>query len=148
MYEDQVESAEEELKRADHLVFVSLKYTRTVDIMKNAMKRLINAYELAFDDYLEYMRKEKKIAEVPQTGKEKAVLVRSLLGNPVRKYITLYNLLRKIDKAEYVALEEFRKNVTLRIEGKNEVNIKMEDLYRFLDITREFVSLIRQHIKA
>ena len=61
MYEPEVAMPEEELKRADHLIYVSLKYTRTCDIMKNAIKRLISAFELAMQDYLEAMRKKKKI---------------------------------------------------------------------------------------
>ena len=150
MYEEDehIESAEEELKRADHLVFVSLKYTRTVDVMKNAIKRMINAFELAFDDYLETVKKKKQVGEIPLTGKEKAIAVKELLGNPVKKYLILYNLLKKIDKAEYSALEEFRKNVTLRIQnGKEEMNVKMDDLYRFLVGTKEFVSFIKQEQK-
>ncbi len=150
MYEENehIESAEEELKRADHLVFVSLKYTRTVDVMKNAIKRMINAFELAFDETLEVARKKKRIFDVPQTGKEKAAEIRDLLGNPVKKYLMLYNLLKKIDKAEYSALEEFRKNVTLRMQnGKEEMDVKMDDLYRFLAGTKEFVSFIKQEQK-
>ena len=61
MMEEEIISPEEELKRADHLVYVSLKYTRTCDIMKNAMKRLINAFEMSMHAYLEYLMKEKKI---------------------------------------------------------------------------------------
>ena len=38
-----LEDAKDELKRADHLVFISLKYTRTCDIIRNTIERIINA---------------------------------------------------------------------------------------------------------
>ena len=50
--EEEIISPEEELKRADHLVYVSLKYTRTCDIMKNAIKRLIAAFQLVIHKFL------------------------------------------------------------------------------------------------
>src|SRR3989344_5023363 len=105
MMEEEIISPEEELKRADHLVYVSLKYTRTCDIMKNAIKRLIAAYELSMTEFLEAMRKNKKIEEVPVSIKEKAIKVKTMLGNPVKNYMALYNLLKFIDKAEYSASE-------------------------------------------
>ena len=61
MYEDNIDNAEEEIKRADHLVYVSLKYTRTCDIMKNSIKRMISAYELMIKEYLDYLKKNPQI---------------------------------------------------------------------------------------
>ena len=147
MYEQDIETPEEELKRADHLVYVSLKYTRTCDIMKNAMKRLIAAFELSMENYLEYLRKSKKISEVPASVKEKAVMVKKLIGNPIKKYMILYNLLKKIDKAEYTATEEFRKNVTLTTKEPKPVMVKVEDLIKYLDTTKEFADFMNQRMK-
>ena len=144
MMEEEIVSPEEELKRADHLIYVSLKYTRTCDIMKNAMKRLINAFEMSMYAYLEDLRKEKKIKEVPGTIKERAILVKKLVGNPVNKYMALYNLLKKIDKAEYSAKEEFRKNVTFTTKNTpTPIEVKVVNLYQYLEITKEFVSFMR-----
>ena len=81
MYENNIESAEEELKRADHLIFVSLKYTRTCDIMKNAIKRMIVAYDLMMLDYLESKRKKQSMEEVPISSKERVALVKKLIYN-------------------------------------------------------------------
>ena len=36
------DEAIQELKRVDHLFWVSLKYTRTVDVIKHVIERLIN----------------------------------------------------------------------------------------------------------
>lgn len=147
MMEEEIISPEEELKRADHLIYVSLKYTRTCDIMKNAIKRMISAFELGMFEYLESLRKAKKIPEVPATIKERAIMVKNIIGSPVRKYLVLYNLLKRIDKAEYTAIEEFRKNVTLKTKDPKPIDVKVNNLYEDLDKTREFVNFIKLRIK-
>ncbi len=141
---NEVPIPEEELKRADHLVYVSLKYTRTCDIMKNAVKRLISAFELAMTEYLEHLRKNKKIEEVPASVKERAIEVKRMIGNPVQKYMTLYNLLKRIDKAEYTATEEFRKNVTLTTKEPKPLLVKVENLYEYLETTKAFVKFMKE----
>ncbi len=143
MYEDHIETAEEQLKRADHLVYVSLKYTRTCDVMKNAIGRMIAAYEFSILNFLEHKRKEKKIDEVPAGVKDRAVLAGSMIGNSAKKFFTLYRLLKEIDKAEYTSHEEFRKNVTLRVKLKKPIDIKVDDLYKYLEITKEFVTFMK-----
>jgi len=142
MIEEHTDTPEEELKRADHLIFVSLKYTRTCDIMRNAIKRMIAAFELAIDIYLEDYRKRKGMIEIPKNYKDKIAIVKKEKGTSAKKYIILYNLLKRIDKSKYTASEEFRKNVTMKlIEGKS-IEIKVEDLYNYLKLIKEFVVFI------
>ena len=147
MYEQDIETPEEELKRADHLVYVSLKYTRTCDVIKNAIKRLIAAFELSIENYLEYLRKSKKINEVPASVKERALMVKKLIGNPVKKYMILYNLLKRIDKTDYTATEEFRKNVTLTTKESKPIKVKVEDLINYLNATKDFASFMNEKSK-
>ena len=42
---EKLEEAFEELKRVDHLIYVSLKYTRTTDVLKNVIDRMITTAE-------------------------------------------------------------------------------------------------------
>ncbi|MBS3159448.1 hypothetical protein J4436_01540 [Candidatus Woesearchaeota archaeon] len=135
---------EEELKRADHLVYVSLKYTRTTDIMLNAMKRMIAAFELSMIRYLEFEKKNKKISTIPLSKKERTHLVKDLLGTSVSKYLMLYFLLKKIEKSEYTSIEEFRKNVTLKTKTTRPIEVKVNNLYEYLDKTKEFINFINK----
>ena len=148
MMEEEIVSPEEELKRADHLVYVSLKYTRTCDIMKNAIKRMIAAFELSMSEYLEYLRKGKELSHVSGTSKERSVQIKNLLGNQFKKYFILYNLLKKIDKADYTATEEFRKNVTLKTKTSKVIEVKVDNLYNYLELTKEFVLFMKSKMKA
>lgn len=142
-----IDSPEEELKRADHLVFVSLKYTRTCDVMRNAIKRFVNAYEMAITEYLEYEKKKRKISEVPVSIKEKVDLIKELLQNKIKKHLVLYNTLKKIEKAEHCDIDEFRKNVTLRTEGPKPIEVKMDTLGQYLESTKEFVKFLKSEMK-
>ena len=58
-----LEDAREEMKRAEHLLYVSLKYTRTVDVIKSLIGRLINAIDATTDKLLDYAVQKKKIKE-------------------------------------------------------------------------------------
>ena len=51
---DTIEKAKEELKRADHLYYVSLKYTKTVDVIKSIIERLINAFDFTIDSLVAF----------------------------------------------------------------------------------------------
>lgn len=146
MIDDLVEGAKEELKRADHSIYVTLKYTRTVDIIKNIIKRLISASDIAFLELLHYLHSKKKIKEVPAVSKKRALLVASSLSE-FKKDVDFYFLLREIDVAEFTKREEYRKNVALVItlRGK-QVLIDIETVKRYFDRTVEFVDRVHKLI--
>ena len=62
-----LQDAKEEIKRADHLIYVSLKYTRTCDIILNIFKRLITAYDYAILASLEKSKEEGKTTVIPES---------------------------------------------------------------------------------
>lgn len=127
------DSKEGELNRADHLIFVTLKYTRTADVMKNIIKRLISAFDYAVLEALVKMGvKPSKIALVRFNE-----LCKKVKG--VDKYKKFYLLLRKIEKAKFVGKEEYRKNVRLII-GDMEVNV--ETLKEYFEKVKDFVRLV------
>ena len=54
--------AREELKRLEHIIYVSLKYTKTVDMMRNGIDRMISTmYYLR--EYLLCLAYEKNLIE-------------------------------------------------------------------------------------
>jgi len=127
------DSKYEELKRADHLIYVTLKYTRTVDVMKNIIKRLITAMDFAVSDALLKYKTKKSIVGL--------VLFKQLVAKKpkLKKYLTFYIMLKRIDKSKFSGREEYRKNVTL-IAGKKEVNFEM--IKEYFERTKEFVKLL------
>ncbi|HLD15054.1 MAG TPA: hypothetical protein VJB94_00540 [Candidatus Nanoarchaeia archaeon] len=143
MLEDIDENSREELKRADHLLYVSLKYTRTADVIKNTIKRLISAYNFAIFDALTYLKKKKKIKEIPVVPNLRAEALQKLLP-AFKNDIKFYFLLKEIDKAEYSKKEEYRKNVALLAHiGHGEVmEVSTAVLKEYYERTVAFVETI------
>ncbi|MAG50669.1 hypothetical protein CL621_03485 [archaeon] len=145
---ENIKEAEEELKRADHLVYVTLKYTRTADVIKNVISRLINAYDLLILEALEHAKKKRKIKEIPTNPVAKCeALVKVIKNKEVLYYLKLYNLLKKIYKAEFLRKGEYRKNVALvaLMPGKK-FEVNMEKLREFFEITKDFLFFIHDWV--
>jgi hypothetical protein len=152
MLEDKesLDEAKEEIKRADHMLYVTLKYTRTIDVIKNIIARLANAYDNAAIHALEVLKLKKKIKAIPLTPVSRAELLRDLYKKDliILDSLNNYFFLRKVARAEFTKKEEFRKNVTLTVMHNDEaieVNIKV--LEEYYNKTREFIDYINEKFK-
>jgi len=148
MLEDGEESAKEELKRADHLIYVTLKYTRTADVIKNTIKRMISAFDFAISDVLRHMKSKKKIKIIPELPKLRAGLLHAVSAE-FQDDIDFYSLLKSIDKAEYSKKEEYRKNVALlaHLSPKETLEVNMPLLMEYYKKTVDFVKRAEEFCK-
>jgi hypothetical protein len=130
---DAIENAVEELKRVDHSIFVSLKYTRTVDILINILIRMVDCYEFLILALLKYAIDKKMIGEIPSTPKERAVLIKEVFKEQeVHDNIDLYLLLKAMLKSTYTRENEYRRHVAMRaiVAGREEIiNINIISQY-------------------
>ncbi len=141
--------AKEELKRADHLIYVSLKYTRTVDVIKSIIERLINCFELAINALLQHAKTEKKIREVPTLPRLKAETCKDLYSSDayIQNHLAFYQLLRKIDKAGFDRAQEYRRHVTMTVQlEEGPVEITIDIIHDYYERTRELVVYIEKMI--
>ncbi len=125
MIEEEVDSSYGQWQRADHLLYVTLKYTRTGDIIKNTIKRLITTFDYTVLEILEVTKDDKKLKEIPMSPIARIELLLKVFprDKEIRSFYDLYFLLRKIDKSKFKVREEYRKNVTL-ITDDIEVNVE------------------------
>lgn len=136
------EEAIEELKRADHSLYVTLKYTKTVDVIKSMIKRLLSALDYSAIDILDFLKENKKIKEIPDTPVSRfeflpiAFKKDKDIKKKMEDYVSFYYLLRKLDKASFKAREEYRKNITLITP---DFDVKIVFLTRLFKKTKEFV---------
>jgi len=108
-----LEDAREELKRADHLIYVSLKYTRTVDVIKNLIERLISCIDFVIEGLLDHAIEQKMISEKPANIGLKCNTLKKVFGEKVEAMVALYLHLRKVSRAEYKKSSEYRRHVTM-----------------------------------
>ena len=147
---ESLQEASDELKRVDHQIYVSLKYTRTVDVLMNTIGRMIDAYNCLIDTLLKYaveknLRKEEY---VPSTPLEKGNLVKQLFDDEiVQKNMELYFLLRKISKSVPKKEQEFRRHVTLRtVIGNKEVTVDIDKATEYYNMIKEFYEWVEEKI--
>lgn len=147
MIEDLEDSAREELKRADHLLYVTLKYTRTADVIKNTIKRLISALDFSIQEALVILQSKKKIEEVPKTALLRAELL-DKKRKEFRDAMDFYFMLRKIDASDYTGKEEFRKGVAMisEISPKEKLIVDIATLKKYFERTIQIVQDIEEKI--
>lgn len=131
---------------ADHLLYVSLKYTKTCDVIINLLLRWKNMIELAIDALVEKARKQKKWKPVPDAPRAKLVQLKKIYEKDeiVRETLKLYELFRDIESLEKVRENEFRKGVNLRVNYKGEIiNINLDKLKEYASLLERFISSLK-----
>jgi effector-binding domain-containing protein len=134
--------AKDELKRADHLLYVSLKYTRTVDVIRNIVERLINALEFTINDLLEYAKQKKMIAEKPANIGLMGDLLKKTFSDDetILEMVNFFLMLRRISRADYKKSSEYRRHVSMSvILDEIILNISIDKIKEYYDATVKFV---------
>ena len=134
---------------ADHLLYVSLKYTKTCDVIRNLLLRWRKMIETSIDKILRHAKKKKKISSVSENPVGKIEQIKSLFKkNPdFLKVIEMYEMLRKLEELRTERIGEFRKNVTLKVFYKGEeININLEKLKIYADRLEKFISTTKQFL--
>lgn len=149
--EEAYRNAVEELKRVDHLIFVSLKYTRTVDVIKNTVNRIISCFDFGMDALLLYAKEKKMVEELPLIPALKLELLEKIFkeNKELLEYLKFYLELRKIIKAEYSKREEYRRHVTMtaHLSDKRSIEVNIDILREFYEKTKSFITLVKNIIR-
>ena len=140
----------QELKRVDHLFWVSLKYTRTVDMIKHVIERIISCMDFGFEAILKYAKDKKLITNIPTNAGLRIELLKKTFPENAQllDYINFYTRTRKLTKAEYTKREEFRRHVTMiAVIDKGEiVEVSIDVLKENYEYLRGFVHFVKKLI--
>lgn len=131
---------------ADHLLYVSLKYTKTCDVIINLLSRWRNMIDLGMDRLVEKVKKERKWKPVPDAPRAKLIQLKEIYAKvpEVMQTLELYELFRDIDKLEKLRENEFRKGVNLKVTYRGKiVNINLNQLKDYAIILERFISYIK-----
>ncbi len=143
--------AKEELKRVDHQIYVSLKYTRTVDVLLNIINRMIDGYEFLLEILIKKALREGKIERIPPSPIERGNLVKELYpeDQEIQDNVGLFFLLRKLFRSNPQREHEYRRNVTMRtvIEGREEL-VDIDIITNYYHFMLAFVRKVEDIAKA
>ena len=141
-----MQKIDKEMKAAQHLLYVSLKYTKTCDVILNLIHRWQQMIEFAIELMLEKAKKRKIIKEIPAAPKPKIDLALNTFKKEsiVVDTINLYSFFRKINSCQHSKEHEFRKNVALRVTADDkEWVIDMEKLKEWQALLENFIKFAR-----
>ncbi|RMF06792.1 hypothetical protein D6764_01430 [Candidatus Woesearchaeota archaeon] len=151
MIEDMSEAlmnAVEEMKRADHLLYVSLKYTRTVEVLLSIVQRLINAYDWVWEGLLVDAKEKGKIDDIPPAPRMRVEKIRELYSEneKLMSYLDFYLLLRAINRGSVSRKNEYRRHVTLTsgLPDGRRVDITIDIIGEYFHRTQAFLDLVKQ----
>ena len=131
---------------ADHLLYVSLKYTKTCDVIVNLLSRWKNMIDKCMDRLVEKAKKDKKWKPIPDAPRAKLVQLKKIYKNSkeISDALQLYEIFRDIDTLEKIRENEFRKGVNLKVFYRDQIiNINLVQLKEYADILERFISSIK-----
>lgn len=143
-----LEELNKEKTSADHLFYVSLKYTKTCDVILNLIERWKSLIELCFDIIIKKSIKKKKIKEVPKIPKYRLEFIQKNFkkNKEIQDIIPLYILFKKIPSLPKLRENEFRKKLSLKvIDGEKTIDINMNQLKEYHSVVERFISSIKQN---
>ena len=148
--EDAYQDTVTEIKRVDHLVYVSLKYSRTVDVIKSVIERLVSCFDHGFDTLLKVAQSEKLIEKVPTHPGLRAENIKAIYpdNKQLMDFIEFYMLLKKILRSKYSKREEYRRHVTMITELDDKIlDIDIDLVSEYYEKGKEFVHLVKDSLK-
>jgi len=148
--QESLNDAREELKRVDHLIFVTLKYTRTVDVLLNIINRMIDAYDFIMDALLKYALEKNRILEIPSSPKERGELIKEKFDDElIKDNMDLYFLLRRLQQSNPARENEYRRPVAMVsfIDNRKEI-VNIDIITQYYDFQRSFVDYVASMISA
>ena len=131
---------------ADHLLYVSLKYTKTCDVILNLLLRWRNMIEFAMEELIERLKKQKRWKPVPDAPRARLLQLKKIYEKDkvLSEVLNMYELFRDIEKLEKVRENEFRKGVNLGVMYKGEkININLDKLKEYADVLEKFISILK-----
>lgn len=141
-----------ELKRVDHLIYVSLKYTRTVDVIKSVVERILNSFDFAILELLEYAKEKKMISEYPNSPGLRVGMLKKLFSEnkELLEYLDFYLTLRKVSRAEFTKREEYRRHVTMiaNLEADGILEIDIDKLLEYYADTKKFIHMMNKLVEG
>lgn len=147
--EERLERIIQEKISADHLLYVSLKYTKTCDVMVNLLKRWKIMIDHSVEAILEKARRKKMIKVIPTAPKLQMDLIKELFSKDpkIMEVVEIYPMFKLIDTLKKTREGEFRKGVCLRVFYKGDfVVINMDKLMEYAGQVESFINSTRDFI--
>ena len=146
---ENLENAKEELKRIDHLIYVTLKYTRSVDVLMSVVERMINSYEFIVDTLVENAKEGGKGEDLPDNPIAKTHFVLENYDSEILKEnLKRYLLFRKLRRVKHGKSTEFRRHVVMTATvDDEEVKVNIDSITENFHSLKQCLEYVEKTIK-
>jgi len=103
--------AHEELNRIEHIIYVSLKYTRTTDVLRNALLRFISYSDIILELVARKAVDSGHLDRFPRTPMIIAKRLEDYPDPKIRKFVHYYQQIRLLLRTEHQSVNEYRRHV-------------------------------------
>jgi len=131
---------------ADHLLYVSLKYTKTCDVIINLLLRWKIMIDMGMENLIEKAKKSKKWKPGLDAPRARLNQLKQIYAKvpEVAETLETYELFRDIEKLPKIRENEFRKGVNLKVTYKEGVvNINLDKLREYSELLERFISYLK-----
>jgi hypothetical protein len=138
-----------ELKRVDHMIYVSLKYTRTVDVIKSLIERMICSFDFQLDMILEYFKEKGKIESYQRSPGLKCSKIRELTDDDtINEIVVFYLLLRRLTRAEFETINEYKRHVGMVVTNPDgtEIIVNIDLVTEYYKIMKEYIAYVHNFV--
>lgn len=141
-----IDDARGELKRADHQIFVSLKYTRTADVLRNIIERFVACYDYLIEGFLVKAEQEGKVDSIPASPVVRVKDVRRLYEDSIlHTALERYLFFRRVMNSTYEAINEYRRHVAMVFEMDSvESQINIDNISEYYEEMKEFLKYVEE----
>ena len=132
-------------------MYVSMKYTKTCDVMINLLKRWKIMMDYAFDGLLEIAKKKKKIKKIPTAPKLKLDLIKEIFKKEedIMDAVKEYEMFKLIETLKKTKAGEFRKGVCLTVLYRGEeIRIDLDKLKEYVEILERFINYTKIYLSS
>lgn len=128
---------------ADHLLYVSLKYTKTCDVIMNLLLRWRKMIETCNAQILKKSLNDGKISSIPENAIGKIKTSKEIFkeNENFLKTMDFFMMLRKLEELKTERIGEFRKNVSLQIQFRGDtVEVNLEQLKIYAEMLEKYIN--------
>ena len=141
-----IEEAKNELKRADHQIFVSLKYTRTADVLRNIIKRFVACFDNIIEVLLLKKEQAQEIESIPPSPIARVNLIKKIYDDDILKdFFENYILFRRILNSSFHAINEYRRHVALILDDDEDIRINIDNISEYYTVMKEFFNYVTEN---
>ncbi|MEM1895723.1 MAG: hypothetical protein QXR54_00860 [Nanopusillaceae archaeon] len=131
-----------------HIYNVSLKNNKGLETVKQLIKALCDFYDSAITEYLQYLKKNGKIKEIPEAPIKRLDLFESLFtSEDIKPMLEDYKILRFCINSEIITKDEYRRSMKIICSSLDKtIEINQKKLKDFVEMAKKFSQIIEKQI--